>query len=91
MPEAVRMQAFEALEALARGLGHNAAAASFERLMAMASACRELSTALAPHGPPLQAVMTLSLSIKRSSGCGFRAHEELGWRPRQCWIFRTGA
>jgi len=57
MPEAVRAQAFEALEELARALGHGSAAASLEKLMALAGACRELNAALAPHAAPLRAVV----------------------------------
>jgi len=59
MPEAVRAQAFEALEELARALGHGSAAASLEKLMALAGACRELNAALAPHAAPLRTVVAL--------------------------------
>jgi hypothetical protein len=61
MPEAVRHQAFEALEALARALGHDLAQASLEQLMALAGECRELNAALAPHIAPLEAVVALSV------------------------------
>lgn len=65
MPEAVRVRAFEALEELACALGHDTAAASFEQLMALAAACRELDAALAPHAAPLRAVVALTSSTER--------------------------
>lgn len=66
MSEALRRQAFDALEALARTLGHGLAAASLEQLMALAGECSELNAALAPHVAPLQAVAALSSSTERS-------------------------
>ena len=65
MPEAVRARAFEALEALARALGHGSAAASFEQLVALAGACRELNATLTPHAAALRAVVALSSSIEQ--------------------------
>jgi hypothetical protein len=62
VPEAVKCQAFDALEALASTLsGMAGAAAALEKLMALAAACPELNGALAPHAAPLRAVVSSSI------------------------------